>query len=158
MTESPFKFVAPQSSLSVTALGMIHAMLIMGKEDDHAYSLTEIAVAPEAGPPLHRHQEREAFYILEGTFIFQVDDQQIKAEAGAFVDISSMVWHHWKNSGNELARLLCLLLPGGAEESFVEWGHPVTDVTAPPLTVTPKDIQHAVEVSERYGMEFRFTS
>jgi hypothetical protein len=54
MTESLFKFVAPQSSLSVTALGMIHTMLIMGKEDDHAYSLTEIVVTPEDGPPLHR--------------------------------------------------------------------------------------------------------
>ncbi len=60
------------------------------------------------------------------------------------MDTSSMVWHHWKNNGNELARLLCLFLPGGAEESFVEWGHPVTDATAPPLAVTPQDIQHAV--------------
>ena len=158
MAVDPFKFVAPQSASSVTALGMIHTMLIMGKDDDHAYSLTEIVVASEAGPPLHRHREVEGFYVLEGTFLFELDGQQIKAEPGAYVNISSMIWHRWKNSGNELARLLCLFVPGGAEESFVEWGHPVTDVTVPPMAATSEDMQHSLEVSQRYGIEFRLPS
>ena len=158
MIANPFKSVTSEQTLSVTALGMIHSMLVMGKENDNAYSLTEIAVSPEAGPPLHRHRELESFYILEGTFLFELDGQQIKAEAGTFVPIPSMIWHRWKTSGSELARLLCLFIPGGVEESFVEWGHPVTDVTAPPMAATPEDIQHSLEVSERYGIEFRFPS
>lgn len=41
---------------------------------------------PMAGPPLHVHKyQDEVFQIIEGDYVFQVGDKQIKAGAGEFV-------------------------------------------------------------------------
>jgi quercetin dioxygenase-like cupin family protein len=41
---------------------------------------------PMAGPPLHTHKyQDEIFQIIEGEYVFQVGDKQIKASAGDFV-------------------------------------------------------------------------
>ena len=153
MNEHLFKFVAPNEGLSVTAVGMIHDLLVMGKENDNAYSVTEIAVSPQAGPPMHRHPGLEAFYVLSGTFQFQIGEEKIMGEVGSFVTIPPMVFHVWHNAGTELARVLCIIVPGGMEQMFVESGHPVTDRTAPPLAATPEDIKLTTIAAETYGVE-----
>ena len=46
-------------------------------------SVTEIVVPPHtAGPPLHTHDFDEAFYMLEGELIFQVEDALVTKGAG----------------------------------------------------------------------------
>jgi quercetin dioxygenase-like cupin family protein len=157
MNENLFKFVAPNEALSVTAVGMIHNLLVMGKENDNAYSVTEIVVSPQAGPPLHRHAGLEAFYVLDGTFQFQVGDEKITGEAGSFVTIPPMVFHVWHNAGSELARVLCIIVPGGMEQMFVESGHAVTDRSAPPLSATPEDIRLTTIAAEKYGVEVKLS-
>ena len=50
-------------------------VLLRGEETGGYVSVTEIVVPPHsAGPPLHTHDFDEAFYMLEGQLIFQVDD------------------------------------------------------------------------------------
>ena len=50
-------------------------VLLRSEETDGHVSVTEIVVPPHsAGPPLHTHDFDEAFYVLEGELIFQVDD------------------------------------------------------------------------------------
>lgn len=154
MSEELFKFVPPNGGLEVTAVGMIHELLVMGSENGNAYSLTEITVSPKSGPPMHRHPGLEAFYVLEGTFAFQVGEQHITGEVGSFVSIPPMIFHEWQNAGTALGRVLCLVVPGGMERMFLEAGHPVTDRNAPPLAPTTEDIQRSTEAALKYGVEF----
>ena len=51
------------------------AVLLRSEETTGQVSITEIVVpAHTTGPPLHAHNFDEAFYLLEGELIFQVDD------------------------------------------------------------------------------------
>ena len=53
-------------------------VLLRSEETGGHVSVTEIAVPPHtAGPPLHTHDFDEAFYMLEGELIFQVEDELV---------------------------------------------------------------------------------
>lgn len=149
-----FKFVTPQDVVSYSALGMIHRLLVTGKETDGAYSVTEIVVAPEMGVPMHKHPGLEAFYVLEGTFAFQVGDSVLTGHIGDYVTIPPLVFHIWKNVGTNAGRVLCLLAPGGMEQMFVEGSHPVADRAAPPLAPTEADVALTTQAALKYGVQF----
>ncbi|WP_292808200.1 cupin domain-containing protein, partial [Nostoc sp. JL23] len=61
----------------------------------------------QAGPPLHLHRrEDESFYILEGTFAFQIGDRTVTATAGWFITAPKGVPHSYKNIGTTPARIV----------------------------------------------------
>src|SRR3954470_10435476 len=58
-------------------------VLLRSEETGGHVSVTEIVVPPHsAGPPLHTHDFDEAFYMLEGELIFQVDEDLTTKTAG----------------------------------------------------------------------------
>ena len=58
-------------------------VLLRGEETGGQLSVTEIVVPPHtAGPPLHTHDFDEAFYMLEGELIFQVEDALVDQGRG----------------------------------------------------------------------------
>jgi hypothetical protein len=58
-------------------------VLLRSEETDGQVSVTEIVVPPHsAGPPLHTHDFDEAFYMLEGELIFQVEDALVTKGTG----------------------------------------------------------------------------
>ena len=58
-------------------------VLLRSEETGGQMSVTEIEVpAHSAGPPLHTHDFDEAFYMLEGELIFQVDKELATKGAG----------------------------------------------------------------------------
>ena len=58
-------------------------VLLRSEETGGHVSVTEIVVPPHsAGPPLPTHDFDEAFYMLEGELIFQVDDALVAKGAG----------------------------------------------------------------------------
>jgi mannose-6-phosphate isomerase-like protein (cupin superfamily) len=89
---------------------------------DSAYSLVEWVAAPGApGTPLHVHRATdESFYVLEGTFGFQVGHQTFEATAGTFVFVPKGLEHAFWNEGTISARLLSTVSPPGFERYFEE--------------------------------------
>jgi quercetin dioxygenase-like cupin family protein len=88
-------------------------------DTDGAYTLIEVIDQPQAGPPLHLHRrEDEAFYILEGTFAFQIGDLTETATAGWFMTAPKGVPHSYKNIGTTPAKMLTLFVPAGIENFF----------------------------------------
>ena len=74
--------------------------------------MTEIVVPPHsAGPPLHTHDFDEAFYMLEGELIFQVEDAQLTKAAGEASFAPRNVAHTLANHSDAPARYLltCVL-------------------------------------------------
>ena len=72
-------------------------------------------------PPPHVHREHdEAFYILDGTFVFTLDREQIDVGGGDFVFVSRGTRHGF--TASEDAKALLLTSPAGLGGFFEELG------------------------------------
>jgi quercetin dioxygenase-like cupin family protein len=132
----------------------LHAdVLLHGEETGGQMSVTEIVVPPHtAGPPLHTHDFDEAFYVLEGELIFQVEEALVTRGAGETSFASRNMAHTLANHSDAPARYLLICTPAGferhwarmaAEDAGVEppqWARqPIPEVTVvgPPIAEQP---------------------
>ena len=83
------------------------------REPDSAYSMVEWASEPGApGSSVHiRSKTDEAFYVLEGTFGFQLGEEILEGSAGSFVFAPKGTKHAFWNKGPTAARLLLTMSP-----------------------------------------------
>jgi mannose-6-phosphate isomerase-like protein (cupin superfamily) len=115
-------------------------------DTDGAYTLIEVIDQPQAGPTLHLHQrEDESFYILEGTFAFQIGDRALTATAGWFMTAPKGIPHSYKNIGTTPAKMLALFVPAGVENFFES----LSKLTA----AGTLDIDSIVAVAAKQGIE-----
>jgi mannose-6-phosphate isomerase-like protein (cupin superfamily) len=70
------------------------------------------------GPPLHRHDFDETFYVLDGQLTFQLGDEYLTAGGGGTVFAPGGAAHTLANFGAEPARYLLVCTPGGFERYF----------------------------------------
>ena len=83
------------------------------REPDSVYSMVEWAAKPGApGSSVHIHRMTdEAFYVLEGTFGFQVGEKTVEGSAGAFLFVPKGTVHAFWNQGSTPARMLVMMSP-----------------------------------------------
>ena len=101
------------------------------------------------GIPIHRHfQMDEAFYVLEGSGNFKLNDVARPFERGASIFIHKNSWHGFWNPGHELL-LLWVVSPAGLGGFFRE--------TCNPPGVRPKQLtkEQIKEIARKYATEFR---
>lgn len=78
-------------------------------------------VPPLVDTPLHVHEnEDELFYVLEGSHVFQVGDEEFRADPGGLVFAPRGVPHAQRRVVPAKGRLLVLTSPGGLEGFFRE--------------------------------------
>jgi mannose-6-phosphate isomerase-like protein (cupin superfamily) len=98
-------------------------------ETDGAYFCFEASTSPGFGPPLHTHEYRELFYVLEGTYEFTLERdgeiETVTGTTGTAVAVPPRVPHTFKNAGDVPARLLFVHQPAALEGFFEEFGVPV---------------------------------
>lgn len=102
-----------------------------------------------AGIPIHRHfQMDEAFYVLEGSGSFTLNDVQHHFEGGGTIFIPKNSWHGFANPDHELL-LLWMVTPAGLDGFFRE--------TCNPPGVPPKQFTHDQinGIARKYATEFR---
>jgi quercetin dioxygenase-like cupin family protein len=102
-----------------------------------------------AGIPIHRHLYMdEAFYVLEGSGIFILNDVRRNFEKGGTIFIPKNSWHGFANPDHELL-LLWTVTPAGLDGFFRD--------TCNPPGVPPKLITHeqVMEIARKYGTEFK---
>ena len=106
----------------------------MSEETGGEYSLYETTAPPQLGAPPHiHHRETEAFYVLEGEFEFLKGERTVRARVGEFVRVPRGVVHGFTNVGDEPARLLGIVTPGGLHEKMLaEIGEQAKAETLPP--------------------------
>ena len=94
-------------------------VLLRSEESDGVVSLVDNTVpAHWPGPFLHRHDFDEAFYVLEGELVFQVEDELITKRAGEMAFAPRGVAHTLTNQSDEPARYLLVCTPAGFERYF----------------------------------------
>lgn len=143
----------PSKGQSFQLPGTIVTFLAIAADTGGSFSLFDARVAPQQGIPFHRHTDEEAFLVLQGTFQFQIEDQQVHLGPGEFVFVPEQKPHRYFNSGQEEGHLLVITLPAGNHERFfAEAGEPKANASEPILTLPP-DIEKLVTTGKRYGIE-----
>jgi quercetin dioxygenase-like cupin family protein len=115
--------------------------------DNLALGTQQVTVG--AGIPIHRHlQMDEAFYVLEGSGIFILNDVRHSFEKGGTIFIPKNSWHGFANPDHELV-LLWIMSPPGLDGFFRE--------TCSPPGVPPKQLtrEQINEIARKYATEFR---
>jgi len=122
--------------------GDVYSTLARGEHTHGGYYLTHAIVPPGGGPPAHIHtREEEAFFVLRGTVSFQLDDREVLAGAGTFVNVPRGTKHQFHNASNDEAEMIFWFAPAGIEGLFDE------------LAEHPEDID---AIGERYGTSYFF--
>jgi quercetin dioxygenase-like cupin family protein len=127
-------------------------VLLRSEETGGHVSVTEIAVPPHtAGPPLHTHDFDEAFYMLAGELIFQVEDTLATKAAGELCFALRNVPHTLANHGDAPARYVLICTPAGFER---HWARAAAEAAGVERDLPPRSRRRAVPVSRRhYGVD-----
>ena len=113
-------------------------VLLRSEETGGHISVTEIEVpAHSAGPPLHMHDFDEAFYMLEGELIFQVDEELVTKAAGELSFAPRNVAHTLANQSETPARYVLVCTPAGFERHWARLAAEQAGVEPPPWALQP---------------------
>ncbi len=70
-------------------------------------------------PRAHRHVNMdETFFVVEGSYVFELDGQAFDAPAGTIVFLPRGTLHRFRSSGTSRGRVLCIAAPGGIDGFF----------------------------------------
>jgi quercetin dioxygenase-like cupin family protein len=113
-------------------------VLLRAEETDGRVSVTEIVVPPHnPGPPLHTHEFDEAFYLLDGELVFQIDEELLTKRAGELVFVMGNVAHALANHGDAPARYLLTCTPAGFERHWARIAAEAAGVDPPEWAMKP---------------------
>ena len=93
----------------LTARGNVMAFKAVAEQTGGDFSLMERTVPPGARtPPPHRHVTcSEAFFVLEGTITFRLDDAELTGGAGDFLLVPRGAAHTFGNRGERRPGCWC---------------------------------------------------
>jgi mannose-6-phosphate isomerase-like protein (cupin superfamily) len=147
--------IKPAQGHSLSVVGDILTFKAVSEDTNGQYTLFELQVDPEIGPPPHiHHREDEAFYIQEGELEFQLGDRTVIATPGTFLYSPKGHLHSFKNITDQRAKILVWCTPAGIEKYFAEVGIPVDDPEAPSRPGTQEAIERILAAAPKYGLEF----
>ena len=129
-------------------LGSIGVRFMLdGEEADERFSLVEHPMSARAlAAPLHRHaREDEYSYIVEGRVGALLGEEVLIGGPGDLIFKPRNQWHTFWNAGDEPARLLEIISPGGFERFFAE----LVDLGG----VAHADPQTLADLCARYELE-----
>jgi quercetin dioxygenase-like cupin family protein len=129
---------------------------VTSAETSDQYFCFEVSTTPGFGPPLHTHEYRELFYVLDGEYEFTIQNgdelETVEGAAGTAVSIPPNVPHTFKNGGDGPARLLFVHQPAALEGFFEEFGVPVSERGETPDGAEPPDFAEMAAALERNGV------
>jgi quercetin dioxygenase-like cupin family protein len=130
---------------------------VTSAETDRSYFCFEVSAAPGFGPPLHKHEYRELFYVVEGDYEFTIDRngqrEAIVAEPGTTVGIDPHVPHTFRNCGTGRARMLNVQFSATLEPFFEEYGVPVANADETAVGADAPDLSEMAAALQRHGVE-----
>ena len=138
--------VPPGQGKILSARGSVMAFKAVAADTGNDFSLMERTLPPHGRRPLpHRHATcSEAFYVLDGTVTFTIDEAELHGGPGDFLLVPRGAAHTFGNASGEAARLLVLHAP--AMDAYFGELDDLWSRSEPP---TPKEER---ELMSRHGM------
>ena len=131
---------------ALNVLGMPLTMLCEARETGGAWSLFEEEVPTGMGPPPHRHDWDEAYYILRGEVDFTINGEPVRSGPGDFNYLPRGTVHGFKGASETPARVLIFAAPAHGSEFFQELSTQIKNL--------PDDARKIPEIGRRHGIEF----
>jgi mannose-6-phosphate isomerase-like protein (cupin superfamily) len=142
----PATIVKAGERAALNILGMPLTMLCEARETGGAWSLFEEEVPLGMGPPPHRHDWDEAYYILDGEIDFEIDGKPLKSRTGDFNYLPRNTVHSFKGASPTPSRVLIFAAPAHGSEFFLELNSEVRSI--------PDDLVKIPQIGLRHGIEF----
>lgn len=133
-------------SEELSVLGASVRFLLQATKTGHTFSLMEVELPKDQGPPPHNHPWDEAYYVLDGDVWFLVDDKEMVVSTGDFVYAPEGTIHSFRGAGDKPARVLVFDAPATAEGFF-------RDVHAE-VRVMPDDLAKIPTIGDRHQIHF----
>jgi mannose-6-phosphate isomerase-like protein (cupin superfamily) len=130
----------------LNVLGMPLWFLCDADDTDGAWSLMEEKIPFGLGPPPHRHDWDEAYYVVEGALDFEIEGKPVRVESGGFTYLPRNTVHAFKGASASPARVLIFAVPAHSSAFF-------KDVSREVRTV-PDDLTKVPAIGRRHGVEF----
>jgi quercetin dioxygenase-like cupin family protein len=135
---------------TLDVLGVPHVYKAMADETGQQFSIWESIVPPGAGAPAHTHtREDEAFYVLNGELLFELEgaSDPLRLGAGGFLFAPRNRRHGYRNAGTVAAHLLVFAIPGaGLDRMFAAFD------AAGKRTAHMPSIDTIAAIAEQYGV------
>ena len=131
---------------ALNILGMPLRMVCEASETGGSWSLFEEDVPLGMGPPPHRHDWDEAYYLLAGEIDFEVDGQPLKLKAGDFANLPRGTVHSFKGVSETPSRVLIFAAPAHGSDFFHELSEKIHKL--------PDDGSKIPEIGARHGIHF----
>ena len=121
--------------------------LIRSDRTEGRFALIEHTIAPRSlGAPTHTHENEDEYsFVISGRMGAMVGDEVHDLSPGEFVEKPRRVAHAFWNAGEEEAKLLEVISPGGFEQYFADMA-PLLNTGGPP------DAEAVQKVQQRYGL------
>lgn len=146
----------PQDGQNLSVVGDTYRILVTDKETGGAFAAIDMLIPPNGGPGPHSHAGfQESFYIIDGEIEVRSEVSTYIAKKGSFVSIpKGGIVHCFKNKTDQVAHLLCLVVPSGLEEFFMEIGQPVAVGSfLPPPPMDEEAMKKILPIVEKYGQK-----
>ena len=115
----------------LAVVGDTYTTLLSGMDTAGQFTLIDMHVPPEGGPPPHRHDFEESFILLDGELQATFRGEERIVRAGETIHIPANAPHQFHNASSKPVRMLCFCSPTGYEEFFKGIGTPVAARTTP---------------------------
>jgi quercetin dioxygenase-like cupin family protein len=146
--------VGPTDGKILSVVGDNYRVLVSGKQTNGAFATIDMLIPPKSGPGPHSHAGfNETFYVIDGEVEVHSEAGSYTAKKGSYVVVpEGGVVHYFKNESDQVAHLLCTVVPAGLEEFFEEIGKPATlGEFTPPPPMDPETMKKVAAVAEKYG-------
>ncbi len=130
----------------LNVLGMPLRFLCDAKDTADAWSLMEEDVPVGMGPPPHRHDWDEAYYVIDGALDFVIDGKPVRIERGDFAYLPRNTVHAFKGASPSPARVLIFAAPAHSSAFFEDVNREIRKV--------PDDLGKMPGIGRRHGIEF----
>ena len=145
------------NALHLGVVGDTYTILLSGTDTAGRFTLIDMHVPPEGGPPPHRHDFEETFILLDGELQATFRGEKRIVRAGETIHIPANAPHQFHNASSKPVRMLCICSPAGQEEFFKQLGTPVATRTTPPPKPDAAQqaafIKKAIELAPKYRTE-----
>jgi quercetin dioxygenase-like cupin family protein len=131
----------------LSVLGADVRFLCEAAKTDRSFSLMEVTLPKDQGPPRHDHPWDEAYYVLEGQVRFQLGDEEKIFSGGDFIYAPGGMVHGFQGAGEQPARVLVFDAPATAEGFFRDVDHEVRSY--------PQDLVKIPEIGLRHNLRFQ---
>jgi quercetin dioxygenase-like cupin family protein len=140
------RIVRHDQAHALRVLGATVRFLCEAEHTDSAFSLMEVELPLDAGPPPHDHDWDEAYFVTVGEVAFTIGGRTVLARAGDFLLAPGGTPHGFKGAtANGEARMLIMDTPAHAEGFFKEVDRTVQG---------PEQLPLVPQIGAKHGIRF----